>query len=210
MEYRAIIQQNLMENQAMSISDDDEQPVGPVWKTMWFRSLGLLPLILFVARFVAYLQLGQPSQMLWMCHLANLILAIGLFLANPMIIRLSVLLLIFGIPPWVVDMFVIKIVTPVSIASHLGGTIVGLLAIAKVRAHSRSWLAALLSFIVVQIISHFVTPPEFNINTAHRVYDIWKDTVSSYWVYWVISTSVIGIALWAIEWVLLRLFPQRA
>jgi hypothetical protein len=212
-ELRAIIQQNLMENQAMKISESDEQPgrnVFPIWQTMWFRSLGWLPLILFVARFVAYQQLGQPSQMLWMCHLANLTLAIGLFLANPLIIRVSVLLLIFGIPPWIVDMFTIKIVTPVSIASHLGGTVVGLLAIAKVRAQSWSWLAALLSFILVQVISRFVTPPEFNINTAHRVYDIWKDTVSSYWIYWVISTAVIGVTLWAIEWALLRLFPQRA
>jgi hypothetical protein len=189
----------------MKISESDE-----IWRTTWFRSLGWLPLILFVARFVAYYQIGQPSQMLWMCHLANLILAAGLLLANPMIIRISVLLLIFGLPPWIVDMFVINIVTPVSIASHLGGTIVGLLALAKVRAKSGTWLAALLSFIIVQIISRFVTPPEFNINTAHRVYDIWKDTVSSYWVYWVISTAVIGVALWAIEWMLLRLFPQRA
>jgi hypothetical protein len=222
MEFRAIIQQNLMENQAMKISESREQldcPAGsgcpastesPVWRSSWFRSLGWLPLILFVARFVAYHQLGQASQMLWMCHLANLFLAAGLFLANPLIIRMSVLLLIFGLPPWIVDMYLINIVTPVSIASHLGGTVVGLLAIAKVRAQSRSWLAALISFILVQIICRFVTPPEFNINTAHRVYDIWKDTVSSYLLYWVISTSVIGITLWGIEWALLRLFPQRA
>jgi hypothetical protein len=181
-----------------------------VWQSLWFRSLGLLPLILFVARFVAYQQLGQPSGVLWMCHLANLILAIGLIFAHPLIIRMSVLLLIFGIPPWIIDMFVIKIVTPVSIASHLGGTVVGLLAIAKVRARSWSWLPALISFIVVQVISRFVTPPELNINTAHRVYDIWKDSVSNYWLYWIISTAVIGVTLWMVELVLLRLFPQRA
>jgi hypothetical protein len=192
-----------MENQAMKTSASEQ----PILMTIWFRSLGWLPLILFVARFVAYLQLGQPSQMLWMCHLSNLLLSAGLFLANALIIRLSVILIIFGIIPWIVDMFVIRIVTPVSIASHLGGLVVGLLAIAKVRARPWSWLAALVSFVLVQLVCRFVTPPEFNINTAHRVYDIWKDTISSYWLYWVISTSIIGATLWLIDLALLKLFP---
>jgi hypothetical protein len=192
-----------MENQAMKTSGNEQ----PILMTIWFRSLGWVPLILFVARFVAYLQLGQPSQMLWMCHLSNLLLSVGLFLANALIIRLSVILIIFGIIPWIVDMFVIRIVTPVSIASHLGGLVVGLLAIAKVRARYWSWLAALASFVLVQFVCRFVTPPEFNINTAHRVYDIWKDTISSYWLYWVISTSIIGTTLWLIGLALLKLFP---
>jgi hypothetical protein len=192
-----------MENQAMKMNESDQ----PILMTIWFRSLGWLPLILFISRFVAYLQLGQPSQMLWMCHLSNLLLSAGLFLANALIIRLSVILIIFGIIPWIVDMFVIRIVTPVSIASHLGGLVVGLLAIAKVRACPWSWLAALGSFVLVQFVCRFVTPPEFNINTAHRVYDIWKDTISSYWLYWVISTSIIGATLWLIGLALLKLFP---
>ncbi|MCI0336550.1 MAG: hypothetical protein L0226_03155 [Acidobacteria bacterium] len=180
------------------------------WQSLWFRSLGWLPLIFFIARLVAYVQLDQPSQMLWMCHLANLVLAAGLFLANPLIIRTAVVLLVFGIPPWAIDMLLTGLITPVSIASHLGGMIVGLLAIAKVRAKSWTWLMALASFVFVQIICRFVTPPALNVNTAHRVYDIWKDTVSSYWQYWLISTLVIGVSLWAIDWVLGKLFPPTA
>jgi len=178
------------------------------WKTIWFRSLGWLPLILFAARFVAYLQLGQPSQMLWICHLSNLFLAAGLFLANPVIIRLAVVLISFGIIPWIVDMWVIKIITPVSLASHLGGLVVGLLAISIVRAQKRSWLPALGLFILAQLLCRFATPAEFNINTAHRVYDIWKDSLDSYWLYWTLSTTVIGVTLWAINWMLLWLFPS--
>jgi hypothetical protein len=145
-----------------------------------------------------------------MCHLANLFLAVGLFLANPLIIRVSVILLVFGIPPWVVDMFVIKIVTPVSIASHLGGTIIGLLAMAKVRTKPRSWVAALVCFVLVQIICRFVTPPALNINVSHRVYEIWTHIVSSYWIYWLISTAVLAVSLWLIDFLLIKLFPPAA
>jgi hypothetical protein len=196
-----------MENQSMDTAGVDSKPI---WRSLWFRSLGWVPLILFVARLVEYVQVGTPSQVLWMCHLANLFLAVGLFLANPLIIRVAVILLVFGIPPWVVDMFVIKIVTPVSIASHLGGTIVGLLAIAKVRTKQWSWAAALASFVMVQILCRFVTPPALNVNVSHRVYEIWTHIVSSYWIYWLISTAVLAVSLWLIDFVLIKLFPPTA
>ncbi len=180
----------------------------PGWQSLWFRSLGWLPLIFFVARLIEYVQVGAPSQVLWMCHLSNLLLAAGLFLANPLIIRVAVVLLVFGVPPWIVDMFVIKIITPVSVVSHLGGLIVGLLAIAKLRAKPWTWLAALICFVLVQIISRFVTPAALNVNTSHRVYDIFKDVVGNYWVYWAISTVVIGASLWLIDFVIGKIFPQ--
>ncbi|MBO0800494.1 MAG: hypothetical protein J2P31_16875, partial [Blastocatellia bacterium] len=95
-----------------------------------------------------------------------------------------------------------------SLASHLGGVVVGLLAISRVRAQKWSWLAALGAFVLLQIFCRLFTPAEFNINTAHRVYDIWKDTIGSYRLYWILSISVIAVTLWAIDSVLLILFPQ--
>ncbi len=181
----------------------------PVWQTLWLRSVGFLPLIFFVARLVEYIQVGTPSQVLWMCHLANLILAAGLFLANPLIVRVAVILLVFGVPPWVVDMFVIKIITPVSIVSHLGGMIVGLLAIAKTGMRPWTWPAAIAFFVIVQVLCRFVTPAALNINTSHRVYDIFKSIVSSYPLYWLISTAVLAVSLWVIEMALLKLFPEK-
>ncbi len=194
----------------MDTSGVESNPVCPIWRTFWFRSLGLLPLIFFIARLIEYVQVGTPSQVLWMCHLANLLLANGLFIANPLLIRVSVVLLIFGVPPWIVDMFVIKIITPVSVVSHLGGTILGVIVIAKVGAKRWTWLFALASYILVQMTCRYVTPPELNVNISHRVYDIWKHIVDDYWIFWVISTGIIGVALWVIEFTLLRLFPQNS
>ncbi len=182
----------------------------PIWQTAWFRSLGWLPLIFFIARAVEYVQVGTPSQVLWMCHLSNLMLAVGLFLANPFVIRVAVLLLIFGVPPWAVEMAVSRLVTPVSIASHLGGTIVGLIVIAKVGAKPRIWAPSWALYIVVQLICRLTTRPELDINNAHRIYSIWKDTFSSYWQYWPIATLVVGISMWVFEFGLLKLFPREA
>jgi hypothetical protein len=207
MELQSPNQEILMENQAMEMIGVGSNPI---WRSPWFRSLGWLPLVLFVARLIEYIQVGTPSQVLWMCHLANLLLAAGLFLANPLIIRAAVILLIFGIPPWIVDMFVIRIVTPVSVASHLGGLIVGLLAVSKVRAKPWAWPAALACFVFVQIICRFLTPPALNVNTSHRVYDIWKGLISNYWVYWLISTAILAVSLWVIDLLLAKFFPPAS
>lgn len=185
--------------------DDGIDSVG----SAWFRMLGILPVIFFLARLVEYVQVGTPSQVLWMCHLANLMLAAGLFAGREGLTRVSALLIVFGLPPWVVDMFVIRIVTPVSIASHLGGVVLALLVIARVRMRRGTWLPALLTFLAVQQLCRMFTPRELDINNAHKVYSIWSGMISNYWLYWVPSVLVVGTGMWIIEIVLVWFFPKE-
>lgn len=193
----------------MSFRENDPTPV---WRTLRFRLLGLLPLAFFIARVIEYVRMGTPSQVLWMCHLANLMLAVGLFIASPLLIRIAVLFVIFGVPPWAIDMWVIWIVTPVSVVSHLGGLLVGMYVISKVRMKPWVWSRAQVVFIGAQVVCRLVTPPALNVNTAHRIYDIWKDTFSAYWQYWLVSMVVLAVSLWVIQFCLVKLFPmsQRA
>lgn len=59
------------------------------WKTLRFRLAGLLPLAFFVARVVEYVRVETPQHILWSCHVSNLILAIGMFLGIPFLIRID-------------------------------------------------------------------------------------------------------------------------
>ena len=47
--------------------------------TLRFRLLGLLPLVFFLAQTIHYRRVGGMGNLLWMCNLGNLLLAIGLF-----------------------------------------------------------------------------------------------------------------------------------
>jgi hypothetical protein len=70
-------------------------------------------------RFFEYtLIIKAPVHILWSCHIANLTLAIGLFLANLLMIRLASYLLILGVLPWLLDMVAIQRITPVSLLCH--------------------------------------------------------------------------------------------
>ena len=189
----------------------------PPWRTLRFRLLGFLPLSFFLARAVEYMIVAKtPEQMLWSCHVSNLMLAAGLFMGNPFLIRVAVFWQILGVPPWILattmEMAWFKPVTLVSIFSHLGGFIVAVIAIRQVGARRGSWIPSLIYFVVLQQLTRLATVPGpyTNVNVAHFAYGPMKDWFASYWTYWAANTSAVALTLIVIEFVLLRLFPIKA
>ncbi|HMV51871.1 MAG TPA: hypothetical protein PLD20_08030 [Blastocatellia bacterium] len=175
-----------------------------------FRLLGVLPLLFFAARVIEYVfKAKTPEQILWSCHISNLMLAIGIFCYLPWLIRIAAFWQILGLPPWFIDMVVSKLVTPVSVFSHLGGVIVAFLALWVVRAKRGSWLPSLLYFIVLQQITRLLTVPGpyTNVNVAHFAYGGMKNWFGSYWTYWLANTAVTAVTLWILDWGFAKLFP---
>lgn len=173
-----------------------------------WRWAGLVPLAFFAVRMVDYLNWGTPAHIWWSCHIANLTLGIGLLLNNALLIRLAVLWLILGLPPWALDMAVTRIVWPVSWLTHLGGALFGLLVLWKVRMARGVWPAALLWFLVLQGLSRLFTPPEPNVNMAHAIYEAAKPWFSQFWLYWLATAVVAAGLLWMLEMLLVWLFPS--
>jgi len=199
-----------MEIHAMNTN---EAILTPPWQTLRFRLLGLLPLCFFIVRGIEYIVVAKtPEQMLWSCHISNLLLAVGLFMGSPFLIRVAVLWLILGVPPWIVDMVWSKQITLVRVFSHLGGFIVAILAIRWVGAKRGSWIPSLVYFVILQQITRLLTDPTpyTNVNVAHFAYGPMKDWFASYWTYLVANTSAVALLLIVVEFVLLRLFPTKA
>jgi hypothetical protein len=53
------------------------------------RLLGVLPLIFFLAQSVHYWRTRELGNLMWMCNIGNLLLAMGLFLEKPVVVRLD-------------------------------------------------------------------------------------------------------------------------
>jgi hypothetical protein len=202
----------LKESHAMSTAQTAPPLSAPNWPTMRFRLLGLLPLLFFFARVFEYAYRAKtPEQILWSCHVSNLLLAIGMFFASPLLIRVAAFWLILGVPPWIIDMIASKLVTPVSIFSHLGGVVMAMVALYFVRAKRGSWLPSLLYFLVLQQITRLLTVPGpyTNVNVAHFAYGGMKNWFAHYWTYWLANTAVTAVTLWVMDWALAKLFPLR-
>ena len=191
-----------------SSSPTGNSPAGDWLKTN-FHWLALLPLGFFIARAIQYISVAKtPEQILWSCHISNLMMAFAIFFRIPWLIRISAFWQILGLPPWVIDMFNSGI-TPISVITHLGGCTVAMLALWVVRGQRGSWLPSLVYFIILQQITKLLTVPGpyTNVNVAHFAYGGMKDWFASYWTYWLANTAVTAVVLWLMDWALVKIFP---
>ena len=173
------------------------------------RLLGLLPLGFFLANLAANHGEGHPANSLWMCYLANLLLAAGLFLGRPGLLRPGALWILPGLPLWLMDMVRTGIIRPTGVLAHLGGAAVGMFALSRFRAGREAWLHALLLFLAVQQLCRWVTPPDLNVNLAHGIYEGSEGMFTEYWIYWLATSALMAAALWTTGRLLILLFPSH-
>ena len=178
----------------------------PDWN---LRLLGVLPLLFFLAQLVHYWRIDELGHMLWMCNIGNLLLAIGMFLEQPRLIRLSAIWMFPGLVVWLVYVVFAWGVFFTSTLAHVGGLVLGVLALRKVGMDRRSWLYALGWYLIVQLISRLVTAPALNVNLAHRIQPGWEQQFAAYWQFWLTLTLVTALILWAVGWALHRIWPEK-
>ena len=177
------------------------------WDSKRFRLIGVLPVILFLARLIQYIQLGTPDWVAANCHVANLMLGVGMIFGAPLLIRVGAIWLMIGVPMWLIDAVVSRELWFSSIYSHFGGFLIALYAIRKVRATGNSWLPALVWFVFVQLVTRYTTAPEFNINIAHSPYPLVKDWFPSYWAFWPVCLIFITALVWVMDFILVTIYP---
>ncbi len=171
------------------------------------RLLGVLPLLFFLARLWASYEEGAIGNILWLCHFSNLTLAIGLLFGWRFWIRLSAPWLAIGFPLWLWNISVLGIGTLTTLGTHVGGAIIGLIALSKIGIEKRTWINAAGWYLFLQTISRAITSPALNINIAHDYYFGWETIFANYWLYWLAITLMIFLALWLSNQLLYRLWP---
>src|SRR4029453_4342464 len=103
----------------------------PVTTRISHRWLGILPLIFFIGQAVHYWRSNELGHMLWMCNIGSLVLALGLFLEKPVLVRLSAIWAIPGVIIWFIYVVLPWGVFLTSALDHLGGLVVALIALKR-------------------------------------------------------------------------------
>lgn len=160
------------------------------------RLLGLLPLIFFLAQGVHYWRINQLGNMLWMCNVGNLLLALGLFLEKPVVVRLAAIWTIPGLVIWILYVVLVWTVFVSSTLAHVGGVVVAMFALSKYGMDRISWRWAFGWYLALQIASRYLTSPELNVNLAHAIQPGWEQTFHSYWSFWLVLTMLTLVGLW--------------
>ena len=184
------------------------------------RLLGFLPLAFFSAQAIHYWQINELGHMLWMCNIGNLLLALGLFFEEAILIRVAVIWIVPGVAVWfvyVVPTWGMLLTGRLSYAelfgvlsstlAHLGGFTVGIVVLRRVGMDARAWLYAFIWYFVVQLLSRLVTPAAMNVNLSQGIQAGWEQAFSTYWRFWFVLTMLVGACLWILGLLLKRLWP---
>lgn len=175
-----------------------------------FRLLGVLPLLFFFGQLIHYWKINELGNMLWMCNIGNLLLAIGLFLNRPMLIRVAVIWMVPGLVVWFFYVVVTWGIFLSSTLAHLGGIIVGIIALRRVRMDRTAWVYALVWYFAIQLLSRLITPAALNVNVAHSVDPKWQPTFNSYWKFWIVLTLITVALLWFLNVVLYKIWSPAS
>jgi hypothetical protein len=167
-----------------------------------------------------YVQINELGHMLWMCNIGNLLLALGLFFEQRILIRVAVIWMVPGVAVWfayVVPTWGMLLTGRFSntelfgvissTLAHLGGFAVGIRVLRKVGMDGRAWLYAFVWYFAVQLVSRLVSPAAMNVNLSQRIQPGWEQAFGSYWRFWLALTIVVGVWLWILGLLFKRLWP---
>lgn len=173
------------------------------------RWLGVLPLIFFLAQVAHYWRINELGHVVWMCNIGNLILALGLFFEKPVLIRLAAIWTVPGLIVWFIYVVLAWGVFLSSTLAHVGGISVAMIALKRYRMDRSSWGYAFGWYLVIQLLSRFITPAALNVNLAHAVAPGWERTFQSYWAFWLVLTAATAAVLWLSGMILWTIWRPR-
>jgi putative effector of murein hydrolase LrgA (UPF0299 family) len=93
--------------------------------------------------------------------------------------------------------------------AHVGGFMVGMIALQRVRMDRTAWIYALAWWLFTQLAARLLAPAELNVNVAHRVQDGWDKTFTSYWKFWVVMMISTAVTLWLTGKALSLIWPAK-
>jgi hypothetical protein len=173
------------------------------------RWLGMLPLAFFLAQVVHYWRINELGHLMWMCNIGNLLFAVGLFLRLRRLMLIAIIWTIPGLFIWLLYVVLAWGVFFSSTLAHIGGLAVGMLVLRKIGMDRRTWLYAFGWYLGLQLLSRLFTPPNLNVNLAHAIQPGWDHLFRTYWQFWLVLTSVVGLTLWGLEILFRKVWPAR-
>ena len=173
------------------------------------RLLGFIPLTFFLLHWNYHASMGHPENILWLCNLNNLVLAIGFVFQLPLLIQIGIIWLLPAFPLWLIDCYRLNDWPLTSILCHAGALIFGLCMLPQVRMNRRAWIPALVYAFGVQQICRWFTPPDQNVNVAFSIFPGWESIFPHYWEFWVFVLLESCVGIYLITFFLAKKFPER-
>ena len=162
-------------------------------------SLAALALGCYAIHAAWHLANGAPEHLLWTCHLAVVLVAIGFLLASPTWNAIGLCWSAMGNPLWLLDLAAGGEFIPTSLFTHAGGLALAIVGLRRFGMPAGVWWKAGALFAALQMASRAITPAEENVNVAFRVWTGWEGVFPSYAIFLAVSYPLLLGYFFAVE-----------
>lgn len=171
-------------------------------ESRWIRVGGLIALIGYAIHASVHLLRSNPEQLLWACHVADIVVGLGMVFRSRWMTATGTLILLVGLPVWLFGLSAGGEFLPTSLLTHVGGLVIGTAGTVALGGVHRDACKALALIAGLLLVCHLFTGPAANVNLAHRP---WFDTTflaEATALYCAVLLSGWGMALRLAEWLL--------
>lgn len=168
------------------------------------KTLGVMAGLCFVTHAAGCVARGVAAEALWACHVAVAVMGLGLLLGWPKLAGAGILGILVGTPAWASDVAMGAPLVPTSLATHVGGFVIAILALRAGGLPTHCWWGAWLGGAALQQICRWMTPPSLNVNAAFATYARFDAAFPSYEAYLIALGAAIAAILWLTEFVVRR------
>ncbi|MFL5344718.1 MAG: hypothetical protein ACJ8AT_07985 [Hyalangium sp.] len=177
-------------------------------KTIPSRLLGGVLLVVFVLH-ASTKDLVHLQEMLWLCHVGTVVMAIGLiagwhrFVVAGFLVHLGC-----GTMGWILDALATHETTVTSVLAHLLPLTFGAL-----QVRSKGWpsgvvLPAWLFFSAWVLSCHWLTEPALNVNLSHAAWGPLADVIGGVWISGAINSGLMLVGFSLVNAVMRRWVPR--
>jgi hypothetical protein len=163
-------------------------------------ALGALAIAFYLVHAGSHVANGNLADAFWACHLASVLVGVGLLTGRPHPAAMGFLWLVVGDVLWGLDLATGGELIPTSLLTHVGGLVLGGFAVVRMGMPRRAALSAIGAFLVLQLLSRWLSAPATNLNLAHAVWPGWEDAFPSYVGYQAMLLTIGFMSFFVVEW----------
>ena len=146
-------------------------------------ALGTVAVASYATHAVVHLARAEPQDLLWACHIAALLVGIGLLCASPTLNAIGLLWSCYGTPLWILDLATGGEWIPTALLTHLSGLVIGFIGVRRLGLPRHAAWKAMAAYGLLFLATRALTPPGANVNLAFSVYQGWQRWFASYPLY---------------------------
>lgn len=170
--------------------------------------VGWLALLCYAIHAGFHLAHGRWYDAFWACHIAAVLVGVGILSRSATLNGIGVLLGLLGLPLWLADLAAGGTFFPTSVLTHVVALSIGLYALASLGMPRHTWWKAIATLVCLLVVCRLLTPASANVNVVFAIPPGPDELFHSHTQYLAATLAAATAYLFLEEWLLRKLLTR--